>query len=665
MDFFDQLKKRITGKSGSRSNKGPLSDNFGDSLLTEHINLLLETIPAADQTSLLSFFQLCLEQENKNAPTGKWLPTAEKTLASLPYSTQARYFTAILRLTIDYIQQKHRQLPDDFRGQRTAGVPNWISPICWYMGRFLSNESGVREALSDLADIGYKKMPVMGSLAIKTANACLQGFALMPENKGIISIIRQQKKAVNRVIKSSIDRILDGLAAKNGITQGELKELSIPDFNLDENLMAVHDFQEYEAILSIENRSVVQLQWLQKSSGKALKSTPAAVKKDPAFKSLQLLQKELKDALGSTAQSLEAAWLERRTWTQKSLSERLLKHPVLQSIASRLIWQFEQGERLAAAIWQGGRWQNPDGDTLEWIQPDTIVRLWHPINSTARQVLAWRDWLEQQRITQPIKQAFREIYIVTPPEMATNSYSNRFAAHIIRQHQFAALCAQRGWKYRLQGQFDSANTAYRSVPAWNYSIEFWVDANDLNQVSDMGICQYVFTDQVRFYRQQTQVNMHEVPPLLFSELMRDVDLFVGVCSIGNDPNWQDAGDARMRDYWQHYAFAEELSSAGEVRMDALKRIVPRLNIGPKCRFEGKYLFVQGTKHTYKIHCGSGNILMSPNDQYLCIVPDRTELAKHPVYLPFEGDHMLSVIISKAILLADDTRIKDTTILRQL
>jgi len=36
-----------------------------------------------------------------------------------------------------------------------------------------------------------------------------------------------------------------------------------------------------------------------------------------------------------------------------------------------------------------------------------------------------------------------------------------------------------------------------------------------------------------------------------------------------------------------------------------------------------------------------------------------------VYLPFEGDATLSIILSKAFLLANDAAIKDPVILRQL
>ncbi|MFI7642506.1 hypothetical protein [Nonomuraea sp. NPDC049400] len=68
----------------------------------------------------------------------------------------------------------------------------------------------------------------------------------------------------------------------------------------------------------------------------------------------------------------------------------------------------------------------------------------------------------------------------------------------------------------------------------------------------------------------------------------------------------------------------------------------------------RFLRVRGQLRTYRIHLGSGNILMEPNDAYLCIVPGRDRSASS-VLLPFEEDGgMLSVILSKAFLLADDT-----------
>ena len=75
--------------------------------------------------------------------------------------------------------------------------------------------------------------------------------------------------------------------------------------------------------------------------------------------------------------------------------------------------------------------------------------------------------------------------------------------------------------------------------------------------------------------------------------------------------------------------------------------------------------MKGKLRSYKIHLGSGNILMEPNDQYLCIVPRQTVAGHDRVFLPFEGDPTLSVILSKAFLLAADTTITDPTIVSQL
>jgi hypothetical protein len=58
--------------------------------------------------------------------------------------------------------------------------------------------------------------------------------------------------------------------------------------------------------------------------------------------------------------------------------------------------------------------------------------------------------------------------------------------------------------------------------------------------------------------------------------------------------------------------------------------------------------------------------MGPNDQYLCIVLDRkASSAAVNYFLPFEGDTTLSLILSKAFLLAEDSKISDPTILRQI
>ncbi len=138
------------------------------------------------------------------------------------------------------------------------------------------------------------------------------------------------------------------------------------------------------------------------------------------------------------------------------------------------------------------------------------------------------------------------------------------------------------------------------------------------------------TDQVRFFRGDDEglLQLQSVPPLVFSEIMRDVDLFIGVGSIGNDPNWIDRGVAGHRDqeYWSRYAFGE-LTASAKTRHDVISRILPRLRIANQCRLSDRFLIVEGKLRTYKNSLGSSNILMEPNDQYLCIIPERKSPAR--------------------------------------
>lgn len=295
------------------------------------------------------------------------------------------------------------------------------------------------------------------------------------------------------------------------------------------------------------------------------------------------------------------------------------------------------------------------------------VRLWHPLEKTPDEVQAWRERLERLGIQQPFKQAHREIYLLTDAERRTATYSNRFAGHILKQSQFRALATARGWQAPFLGGWDGGNgVANRALPD-NWHAEFWVNPVGDDYGESWGFL-HLSTDQVRFCAGTAgePSPMEQVPALIFTETMRDVDLFVSVASVGNDPMWHDGGpDGRHQDYWTQFAFGE-LGASATTRREVLQRLIPKLKIAGQCSFTDRCLVVEGRHRKYRIHLGSGNILMEPNDQYLCIVADRRKaLERQDVLLPFEGDGMLSVILSKAFLLAEDWKIVDPSITQQI
>lgn len=532
----------------------------------------------------------------------------------------------------------------------------------------IDDERAVR-AVSDLAQVCFKKIPGWGQFSAKVGNACLFSLSELPGLAPVAQLSRLKLKVKYAVALRLIDTALQEAATRLGMTSEELEEIAVPTYGLNEHGILREEFGDWIAEVKITGTHDTELAWI-KQDGKTQKSTPAEIK-EPFADDLKELKRSVQDIekmLPAQRDRIERLLLSERQWEFGKWRERYLDHPLLRQIARRLIWHFQSGKCEVLGIWHAENLIDVEDRPIDWLTNETQVRLWHPLGCAVETVAAWRHWLESHQVTQPFKQAHREIYVLTDAEITTDTYSNRFAGHIIRQHQFAALARQRGWQYTLQGNFDSHNTPTLSLPRWDLTAEFWVDgAGDNESTSDSGIFLHLSTDQVRFRDAAGPRRLAEVPALLFSEVMRDVDLFVGVCSIGNDPTWQDRGDTgRYGPYWQVFSFGE-LSASAQTRREVLERLVPRLKIASRCSFDKKSLIVRGDLRTYKIHLGSANIMMEPNDQYLCIVPDRGGAAARgePVFLPFEGDSTLAVILSKAFMLANDSKIKDPTIVRQI
>ncbi|MGE3805249.1 MAG: DUF4132 domain-containing protein [Gemmataceae bacterium] len=465
-----------------------------------------------------------------------------------------------------------------------------------------------------------------------------------------------------------IETALTELAEKIGVDRDELGDDGLPTFDFTEFGKLTRDFGDVRAELSITKGRAVQLEW--SKAGKPVKSVPAAVKRDQGedVETLKATVKGVREALSGLSGRLEASFLSQRKWQLEPWRKHLIEHPVAGVLGRKLIWCFADSKQTRLVCWRKGGLIGQDGQKVN-VSKSGTVSLWHPLDASADEVLSWRERLEADDVTQPFKQAHREIYKLTDAERRTSTYSNRFAAHIVRQAQFRQLAKARGWKSDLVGPWDGGahKRAERRLRRWGLRAEFWISgAGDDFQTGYT----YVATDQVRFYPlaardNDTPLPLSEVPPLVFCEILRDVDLFVSVASVGNNPDWADGGpNGYFRDYWHDYSFGA-LRASGETRRTILERIIPRLGIAARCKLTERFLTVRGELHSYKIHLGSGHILMSPNDQYLCIVPQRDSLTDQRIFLPFEGDSMLSVILSKALLLAEDKKITDPDIKSQL
>ncbi|GIJ46129.1 hypothetical protein Val02_30150 [Virgisporangium aliadipatigenens] len=538
-----------------------------------------------------------------------------------------------------------------------------------WLTALLPERPGTARLLGGLVETSLRRVAGIGPRSPKVANAAVYALSRLRSDAALGQLARLATGVTLKGTLKELNAALDARAVALGLDRDEIEELAVPTYGLVDVGRRVDVFGEASAELTVVGGSTTAT-W-RAASGRVVKSVPAAVRAGHAeqLKEFQAAAKDIDKMLTAQSERLDRQILARRSWPFAPWRERYLDHPLVGTLARRLIWLV--GDEPCGYL--DGALCGPDDKPID-PAPDAAVRLWHPIGRELDEVIAWRAWLERHRVTQPFKQAHREVYLLTPAEEQTGVYSNRFAGHVLRQHQFHALAAIRGWHDRLRMMVDDDfPPPTRELPQWDLRVEFWVDGigdewdTDTN---DSGAYLRITTDQVRFYRMNAAsadpLPLTGIPPLVLSEALRDVDLFVGVASVGNDPTWQDGGPGgRFREYWASYSFGE-LNATAQTRRELLTRLVPRLAIADRATVESRFLVVRGDLRTYRIHLGSGNVLMSPHNQYLCIVPNRgAERGTDGVFLPFEGDRMLAVILSKALLLAGDSRITDRSITEQL
>lgn len=538
----------------------------------------------------------------------------------------------------------------------------------WMCSHFYDNQT--IQLLSKLAERCYKKIPQKGPAAAAIGNACL--FSLYSSNglDGIGQLSRLKLRIKQNNTQTIIEKYINSAAQKLGISTHEIEDLAVEDFGLINN-ERTYNIENFHCTIQITGVGKSTLRWF-KADNTEQKTVPVIVKEKYAakLKKIKDTQKQVDQTTSAQRDRIDRMLRSNRIMPLDYFIKNYFEHALLSFLTKKIIWNFIGENHSCTAIFKEEIWVDFDNKPLN-INDFKNVSLWHPVTAKTNEVKAWRNFLIENKIQQPIKQAFREIYILTDAEINTRNYSNRMAAHVLKQHQYVTLAKGRNWNAKLIGSWDGGDqdTAFLNLPEYNLRVEYWVNAlNADDAFNETGIWNYITTDQIRFINtiENNVVDLIDIAPIAFSEALRDVDLFVGVASVGNDPTWQDSGGLpAYRDYWQSYSFGD-LSETAKNRKEILSGLIPRLKIANVSTIIDKFLVVKGKLRTYKIHIGSTNILMEPNDQYLCIVADRSQKnLTENLFIPFEGDGGLSVILSKAFLLANDDKITDKTITSQI
>ena len=542
------------------------------------------------------------------------------------------------------------------------------------LGAAMVRVAGIAGA-ADAVPVLARVVARMVDLSVRIALAGAWAIAAADQPSSTTELVQLERTLRQGLVLVELRAGLDTIAAARGLTREQLAERGIETHGLAPDGTRQTRLGNGGAAQLIVDCTGVTLGYLDPTATPR-KTFPKAVR-DADGATLTALKAEVR--VLRKAVSVERARMDRlvgsgRSWALEDWRAFYLGHPVVGRFAERLIWTFTPAGESAAAVTgipQNASTVRTANGTDAAIPEGATVALWHPVLAPGAEVAAWRDRCRADDLAQPVKQAFRETYVLAPAERVTATYSNRFAAHVVRQQQTRTLLRSRGWTSIALAWWDDGNNAgvaKRAFSDLGVRAELFYDP--IVDVAPQGGDLYPLctTDQLRFRTLDGDpVDLTEVPPVALSEALRDADLIVSVASIGADAAWIDAGVGReheaYQDYWRAYVDAP-LETLATNRRETLAELLPALEIAGRCELTDRHLVVHGDCASYEIHLGSAAVFTAAEHRHICIVPARSAKLTGG-YLPFDDDRTLTLILSKAVLLADDRAITDPTILQQL
>ncbi|WP_454985503.1 DUF5724 domain-containing protein [Capnocytophaga gingivalis] len=438
---------------------------------------------------------------------------------------------------------------------------------------------------------------------------------------------QQRQESEKNAVEIGLDNLSRNAGYEDSIRFSWAMEAKATQQIMEKSTLVIDDTQ-LQLVVDEEGKADI----IVTKGDKTLKSIPDKYKKSKEVEALKEGKTYLTKQYSRTRLSLEQAMLSQTLFTVAEL-HRIMEHPVVRAMLSKLV--LFNPETQASGFWQDGYLLNAEGEKVA-LKADDKLLIAHPSHLFyAVQWDLYQKYLFDKELKQPFKQVFRELYIPTKDELETSNRSERYQGHQVQPQKTVALLRGRGWTVNYE---EGLQRVYHKegFRATIYAAADWYTPSDVEAPT---------LEYVVFYslKDGKEVPMKEINPVIFSEVMRDVDLVVSVAHVGGvDP---EASHSTMQ---MRAALARESA-----------RLFKLSNVEVKER----HILVKGKLGEYSIHLGSG--MVSRGGLQLSILAVQSQ-HRGRVFLPFVDDDPKSAeIISKMRLLAEDDKIKDPTILRQI
>ncbi len=224
---------------------------------------------------------------------------------------------------------------------------------------------------------------------------------------------------------------------------------------------------------------------------------------------------------------------------------------------------------------------------------------------------------------------------MTSEEKVNDGFTNRFAGYQVEPKQTYGLLKSRDWVVNDYDGFEKIN----HVHDLRIDLYCYADWYTPASIECPSLEKVVFLDN----KTGKSKNMKDLSKVIFSEVMRDLDLVVSVAYVGGVDVMMNHSTIEMRRRILDYNLG--LFKINNYIMDK------------------HHITVEGSYGNYSVHLGSGIIHMEGKGMllYSLYIPSNVD-----TYLTFvDEDPKTSEIISKVLMLANDEKIKDPGVLLHL
>ena len=425
---------------------------------------------------------------------------------------------------------------------------------------------------------------------------------------------QQRQESEKNAVEIGLDNLSRNAGYEDSIRFSWAMEAKATQQIMEKSTLVIDDTQ-LQLVVDEEGKADI----IVTKGDKTLKSIPDKYKKNKEVEALKDNKTYLTKQYSRTRLSLEQAMLSQTLFTAAELA-KILEHPVVKAMLSKLV--LFNPETQASGFWQDGKLLSAEG-TLTPLKAADKLLIAHPSHLFyAVQWDLYQKYLFDKELKQPFKQVFRELYVPTKDELETSNRSERYQGHQVQPQKTVALLRSRGWTVNYE---EGLQRVYHKegFRATIYAAADWYTPSEVEAPT---------LEYVVFYnlKDGKEVPMKEINPVIFSEVMRDVDLVVSVAHVGGvDP---------------------EASHSTMQMRGALARESARLFKLDNVEVKERYILVKTEHGDYSLHLGSG--MISKSGLQINVVAVQSQ-HRGRVFLPFvDDDPKTAEIISKMKLLSE-------------